>query len=130
MREQGSMRSVVTSRSAQAPRFSTPALVVVGLPLFVSGLFVLAAAGTGYPWLMYFFLLASAVLLSLPLLLVTIVVAASETMIGQAWANGLRRLDPPQRGLAGTAERALRYAAVLWLANGAALWLATVVAQF
>ena len=130
MREQGSMRSSAASGSTHVPRFSTPALVLVGFTLFVSGLFVLAAAGRDYPWLTYCLLLASAAVLAVPLLLVTLVVAASEALIGRAWANGLRRLDPRQRGVAGSATRALRYAAVLWLANGAALWLATVVAQF
>ena len=131
MGEQGSStRRAAAIGPATVRRCSTPVLVVVGLSLFVSGLFVLAAAGTTYPWLTYLFLLASALAFSVPLLLITIVVVVSERLVGRAWANGLRRLDARERGARATAARSLRYAAVLWLANGAAMWFATVAAQF
>ncbi len=111
------------------PRLATGTLAIVGGSLFVSGLFVLAATGHAYPWLTHLFILASAVALSLPLLAITAVVAGSEALIGRAWANGLHRLGRPERGLPATSIRAVRYASVLWLANGAAMWLATLVAQ-
>jgi len=105
-------------------------MALVGSTLFVSGLFVLAATGHAYPWLTHLFILGSAVLLSLPLLGLTALVAASEAVAGRAWANGLYRLGRPERGARATAVRALRYASVLWMANGLAMWLATILAQF
>ncbi len=122
-------RDTVHTRSGGIPRLSTGTLAIVGGSLFISGLFVLAAAGHAYPWLTHLFILASAVALSLPLLGITILVAGSEALVGRAWANGLHRLGQPERGLRATSVRAIRYASVLWLANGAAMWLATLVAQ-
>ena len=110
-------------------RAGTPALAFVGFTLFVSGLFVLVAAGSRYPWLTYLFVLGGAAALAAPLLFVTALVAASEALLGRAWANGLRPLAVEERAWRATARRGLRYGAVLWLANGAAFWLATVVAQ-
>lgn len=110
-------------------RWSTPSMAIVGSTLFASGLFVLAAAGHTYPWQTHLFILAGAVALSLPLLLLTAIVAGSESLLGRAWANGLRRLPAGHRGWRATGDRALRYASVLWLANGAAMWLATFAAQ-
>lgn len=130
MRDQGSVRSTIVDASARVPRFSTATLTLVGFTWFVSGLFVLAAAGTTYPWLTYPLILASAAVLSVPLLLITLLVAASEAVLGRAWANGLRRLDARGRQPGGIAGRGLRYAAILWLANGAAFWFATVASQF
>jgi len=109
--------------------WSTATLAVVGNTLFMSGLFVLAAAGHAYPPLTHVFILVSAFLLSLPLLGVTALVAGSEALLGRAWANGLQPLEAEGRGGRATSIRAVRYAAVLWLANGAAMWLATLVAQ-
>lgn len=125
MRERDSVRASGTG----LPRIATGPLAVVGSTLFVSGLFVLAAAGHAYPWLTHLFILGSAVLLSLPLLGLTALVAASEAVLGRAWANGLHRLGRPQRGVRATSVRALRYASVLWTANGLAMWLATFVGQ-
>ena len=122
-------RDTVQTGTAGFPRWSTAVLAIVGGSMFVSGLFVLAAAGHVYPWLTYVFILGSAVLLSLPLLLVTAIVAGSEALLGRSWANGLRRLEASDRRLPATSVRAVRYASVLWLANGAAMWLATVLAQ-
>ncbi|MFA7248470.1 MAG: hypothetical protein WC273_02450 [Dehalococcoidia bacterium] len=126
-REQGT--APATADGSRLPRWSTPTLTIVGGSMFVSGLFVLAATGHAYSLPMYGFILGSAILLGLPLLLVTIVVAGSESLLGRAWANGLSRLGGADRRLRGTSVRAVRYASVLWLANGAAMWLATLLAQ-
>ena len=126
MREQ----DTVQASGTRVPRWSTARLAIVGSSLFISGLFVLAAAGHAYSWSMYLFIFGSGVVLSLPLLAITFIVAGSEALLGRAWANGLRRLESAERGSRATAIRALRYASVLWLANGAAMWLATVIAQF
>lgn len=109
---------------------STAALAFVGFTLFVSGLFVLVAAGSRYPWLTYLLVLGGAAALAAPLLLVGALVSGSEALLGRAWANGLRPLALEERTRRGTAARGLRYGAVLWLANGAAFWLATAAAQF
>lgn len=122
-------RDTVQARGGGVPPVSTATLAIVGGSLFLSGLFVLAAAGHAYPWLTHLFILGSAVLLSLPLLGITALVAGSEALVGRAWANGLHRLGRPERGLRATSVRALRYASVLWAANGAAMWLATLLAQ-
>jgi len=122
-------RDTVQTDGVRMPRMSTGTLAIVGSSLFVSGLFVLAAAGHAYPWLTHLFILGSAVALSLPLLGITALVAASEAAVGRAWANGLHRLGRPERGFRATSVRAVRYASVLWIANGAAMWLATLVAQ-
>ena len=122
-------RDAVQADGARFPRISTATLAIVGSSLFVSGLFVLAAAGYAHSLLTHLFILGSAVLLSLPLLALTFLVAGSEAIIGRAWANGLHRLEGPGRRGRATSVRALRYASVLWLANGAAMWLATLVAQ-
>ncbi len=111
------------------PRWSTAVLAIVGASLFLSGMFVLTEAGHVYPWWTHFFILCSAAVLALPLLLVTFVVAVSEAVIGRAWANGLRRLAAADRRFRATSIRALRYASVLWLANGAAMWLATILGR-
>ena len=123
-------RESVPTSEARFPRWSTPVLAIVGGSLFVSGVFVLAAAGHAYSVATHLFILGSAIVLAFPLLLVTLLVAGSEALLGRAWANGLRRLSPPDRRLRATSARALRYASILWLANGGAMWLATVVAQF
>ena len=111
-------------------RVSTPGLAFIGVTWFVSGLFVLSSAGRAFPWETYALMLAGAVIAAVPLLLITLAVAASEAVLGRAWANGLRRLDGTARAVRPTAARGVRYAGVLWLANGAALWLATVASQF
>lgn len=125
MRERESLQTA----PAGLPRWSTPVLAIVGGSLFLSGLFVLTAAGHAYPWATHLFILGSAAVLALPLLALTLVVAVSETLIGRAWANGLRRLGATDRAPRATAVRALRYASVLWIANGAAMWLATILGR-
>ena len=123
-------RESVQAPGPRLPRWSTPTLGIVGSTFFVSGLFVLAAAGHAYPWATYLVILAVATGLAIPLFGITFVVAGSEALLGRAWANGLRRLGPTERRLPATSGRALRYASILWLANGAAMWFATIVAQF
>ena len=123
-------RETVQAPGPRLPRWSTPTLGIVGSTFFVSGLFVLAAAGHAYPWAIYLVILAVAAALAVPLFGITLVVAGTEALLGRAWANGLRRLEPVERGLAATSNRALRYASILWLANGAAMWFATLLAQF
>ena len=120
----------VQTSSLRLPRWSTGTLAIVGSSLFVSGLFVLAAVGYAYPWLTHLFILGGALAFSLPLLAITFVVAGSEALLGRAWANGLHPLPGSERGARATSIRALRHASVLWLANGAAMWFATLVAQF
>ncbi len=122
-------RDAVQMDGARFPRVSTATMAIVGSSLFISGLFVLAAAGHAHSTLTHLFILSTAILLSLPLLALTFLVAGSEAVLGRAWANGLHRLDGPARRGRATAIRAVRYASVLWLANGAAMWLATLVAQ-
>ena len=129
MRDSDSATSKFVAWTAPLRAVSTSTLALVGFTVFLSGLFVLAAAGTRYPLLTYVFVLGAAALLRLPLLAVTGLVAASETLVGRAWANGLRRLTWGERTSRGTATRALRYGAVLWLANGAAFWVATLLSQ-
>jgi hypothetical protein len=53
-------------------------------------------------------------------------VAPTEAWLGRAWASGFRALAGDECGRRAIAERGLRYAGVLWLANGVALWLAAV----
>ena len=130
MREGGSSMSRLAVWMAPIRGTATSTLALVGFALFVSGLFALVAAGTRYPLATYLVVVVGAALLALPLLAVTALVAASEAVLGRAWANGLRVLGPEERRARSTAARALRYGAVLWLANGAAFWLATVLAQF
>lgn len=88
-------RESVPTSEARFPRWSTPVLAIVGGSLFVSGVFVLAAAGHAYSVATHLFILGSAIALAFPLLLVTLLVEGSEALLGRAWANGLRRLSPP-----------------------------------
>ena len=122
-------RESVQAVGPRLPRWSTPTLTIVGSSMFVSGLFVLTSAGHVYPWPTYLLILAAAVVLAVPLYGITLLVASSEALLGRAWANGLRRLPAADRHFRATSIRALRYASILWLANGAAMWLATVMAQ-
>ena len=122
-------RESVQAAGPRLPRWSTPTLAIVGSSMFVSGLFVLTSAGHVYPWMTYFVILLAATILAVPLYGITLLVAGTEALLGRAWANGLRRLPADDRRFRATSIRALRYASILWLANGAAMWLATVTAQ-
>lgn len=112
------------------PRIPTARLAFVGVTVFVSGFFVLAAAGREYPAATLLLILGGASVLALPLIAFTLVVSGSESAVGRAWGAGFRRLPAGERSRAATVDRALRYAGVLWLANGLALWFATLAAQF
>ena len=68
--------------------------------------------------------LGGAVLVALPLLAFCIAVAWSEALVRRAWASGFRSLSGEERGRTGMVRRGLRYAGVLGLANGGALWYA------
>ena len=114
---------------ASPPRVPTPRLAFVGFTVFVSGFFVLAATGRTYGLGTLALILTGAVVLTLPLAAFTQLVAASEGLVGRAWGAGFRRLDAANRAPLATAERGLRYAGVLWLANGLALWFATLASQ-
>lgn len=111
-----------------APR--TASLAFVGATVFVSGLFVLASAGTRFALPVYGWIAVMAALLCLPVGAVGLAAAAVETAIGRAGLGGWRRLEGTQRSRRGTLRRGVRYAGWLWLSNGLALWLATVASQF
>lgn len=128
MIEQGETGRVGTGRRVTA--VATPALAVYGGALFVSGLFVLASAGTRYGLAVYGWILVFAVVVALPLLILGVLVAAAERASGRAWFSGARRIEGIERGASATAARGVRYASWVWLANGLALWVATIASQF
>ena len=100
-------------------------LALVGSTVFVSGFFLLAVVGREFDARVYALVLAGASVITLPILLLGMVVTFSESVVGRAWASGFRELRASERRAGGTAERAVRYAGFLCLANGAALWFAT-----
>ena len=104
-------------------------LALVGSTVFVSGFFLLAVVGREFDLGVYALVFAGAWVITLPILLLGMVVTCSESVVGRAWASGFRELRTSERRLAGTAERALRYAGFLCLANGAALWFATLASH-
>jgi len=115
--------------SEPSSRFALPStgwLAFVGFTIFVSGFFLLAAAGRGLPMSALAIVLGGAVLVALPLLALCIVVAWSEALVRRAWASGFRSLNIEERGRTGLMRRGLRYAGILWLANGGALWYAAI----
>ena len=112
------------------PSPPTGGLAIVGVSVWVSGFFLLAAAGRDYGLAVYALIMGGAIAVSVPVLLLAAVITASEAFVGRAWASGFALLPRSERGLQGIASRALRYAGFLWLANGSALWFATLVAQF
>jgi hypothetical protein len=116
-----------TGRSLFSP--PTSWLAFVGATIFASGFFVLAAAGNGYSLDVLALILGGAAILTLPVLVLALVVAGSESLVGRAWASGFYGLAGTERGGRGTGARALRYAGFLWLANGGALWFATLASR-
>jgi len=109
---------------------ATPMLAAYGGSLFVSGLFVLASAGTRYPLAVYAWIALFAVAVTLPLLAMGMLVAAVERASGRAWLSGARRIEGTEGGASATAARGVRYASWAWLANGLALWVTTIASQF
>lgn len=99
-------------------------LALVGFALFVSGFFAMAAMGTSYPAGTYALIAGASLIVGIPILVLTQLVAAGERLAGRAWAAGFRPLEAAERSPRATVLRGLRYAGVLWLANGAALWCA------
>ncbi|TAJ20321.1 MAG: hypothetical protein EPO65_04085 [Dehalococcoidia bacterium] len=112
------------------PRVATGPLVVYGASLFVSGLFVLASAGSGYSPLVYAWIALFACAVAFPIAGVGILAALVERMTGRMWLSGARRLEAADRGARPTIGRGARYASWIWLANGLALWIATIASQF
>lgn len=104
-------------------------LALVGSTVFLSGFFLLAVVGREFDARVYALVLAGATVITLPIYLLGLVVTFSEALVGRAWASGFRQLRTHERRFPGTALRALRYAGFLWLANGGALWFATLAAQ-
>lgn len=119
----------------EAPEFrlwpspSTGWLAFVGASTFASGFFLLAAAGNGYPVATLALILGGAVSLTVPIYLLALVVTVSEWAVGRAWASGFAPLQVTERGGRAALSRALRYAGFLWLANGCALWFATLASR-
>jgi hypothetical protein len=111
-------------------RVSTGPLLVYGGAMFVTGLMVLAAAGTRYPIAVYGWIVLLAVAVAVPVGLVGLLAASVERASGRAWLSGARRLEMTERTSRPTVERGARYASWIWLANGLALWVATVASQF
>ena len=101
---------------------------VVGGATFISGFFVFGVAGRDLPLASYLLVLGGGALLASPIGLLMLAVAAVEASVGRAWASGFRRLAPAERGARQVVSRAGRYAGFLWLANGVALWFATLAA--
>lgn len=111
-------------------RVATGPLVVYGASLFVSGLFGLASAGTRYSAEVYAWIALFAVAVALPIALVGVLAAAAERASGRVWLSGARRIEAGERGSRPTLIRGVRYTSWIWLANGLALWIATVASQF
>ena len=111
-------------------RVATGPLLAYGGGMFVTGLFVLASAGTRYPIAVYGWIVLLAVAVALPVGLVGLLAASVERATGRAWLSGARRLEVPERASRPTVERGARYASWIWLANGLALWTATVAWEF
>lgn len=112
------------------PSPPTGGLAIVGVSIWVSGFFLLAAAGQDYGPAVCALILAGAVAVSVPVFALAVLVTASEAVVGRAWASGFAPLSVMEHGARGITSRALRYAGFLWLANGCALWFATLAAQF
>jgi hypothetical protein len=99
-------------------------LALIGAALFVSGFFALAAMGTQYPAETYALIAGASLVMVAPVLVLSQLVALTERIAGRAWAAGFRPVEASERTPRATVLRGLRYAGVLWLANGAALWCA------
>ncbi len=122
------MNDVIARLGARLPQEVWPPttwVAVVGFSLFLSGFFLLAVAGRAFDLRVYGLVLTGAAIITVPGYLLGLLVTASESVVGRAWASGFRELSGIERRLLGTAERALRYAGFLWMANGAALWVVT-----
>jgi len=122
------MNDVIARLRARLPREVWPPttwVAVVGFSAFLSGFFLLAVAGRPADLGVYGLVLAGAAVITVPIYILGLIVTASESVVGRAWASGFHQLSDLERRSRGTAERALRYAGFLWMANGSALWVVT-----
>ncbi|MEX1022032.1 MAG: hypothetical protein WD058_02685 [Dehalococcoidia bacterium] len=119
-----------TTAPPRRARPSTGWVALLGATAFVSGFFLLAAAGHAFEVRLYALILGGASLVTLPVLALALLVAASESLVTRAWAGGFRALLPGERRAQPTVARGLRYAGYLWLANGGALWVAALTTRF
>lgn len=115
----------VSGRPLPSPGTSGAALLAAGV--FIAGCCALTLAGRGLPPLATAIVLAAAAMMAGALLAAMWLVAALEAASGRAWASGFRRLAPGERSPAAIVRRGLRYATVLWAANGAAFWVAALL---
>jgi hypothetical protein len=95
----------------------------------VSGLFVLAAVGTRLAPAVYGWIALLALAVALPVAALGLAAAAAERATGRVWLSGAQPLQAGERGRRRTAERGGRYASWIWIANGLALWVATLASQ-
>ena len=93
------------------------------------GFFALALTGIPKPPAVVAILLPVGGAFAALIAALTALAAATESMLGRAWAGGFRSLPAAERGRHATAARALAYARVLWLANAAALWVAALTSR-
>lgn len=107
----------------------TAPLAVAGSMAFISGFFLMTVVGREFDARVYLLVLAAAAWVPVPLFLLGVVITLSESVVGRAWASGFRLLRPGERLFRGSLHRAVRYASFLCLANGGALWLATLAAR-
>lgn len=128
IKPRGAGRGGTVQRAGRGP--ATAALAVYGGGLFVSGLFVLVSAGARYAPAAYAGIALFAVAAALPIAALGMLAAVAERASGRAWLSGARRMEASERGARPTVARGVRYASWVWLANGLALWAATVASQF
>lgn len=112
------------------PRVATGLLAVYGVSLFITGLFVLAAAGTDYAPGVYAWIALLACMVAVPIAVVGVLAALVERVSGRVWLSHARPMEVGERGSRVTLSRGVRYASWIWLANGLALWIATIASQF
>lgn len=116
--------------SQTGPRVATGTLAIYGVSLFVTGLFILAAAGTDFTAGVYVWIALFACMVAVPIALVGVLAALIERMSGRVWLSSARPMAIKDRGARTTLSRGVRYASWIWLANGLALWIATIASQF
>lgn len=91
--------------------------------------FALALTGAPKPPAVTVLLLVAGAAFAGLIVTITAIAAVAESMLGRAWAGGFRVLPAAERGRIATTARALAYARTLWVANGAALWVAAITSR-